>query len=76
MHVHDIGIFTRRSMKPRFDTLSEFPDVTLTICSREYDKDNTKLTIFFEDIYEATNFKNEIAQSWETFLKKGEKSND
>jgi len=75
MHVHDIGIFTRRSMRLKFDTLSEFPDVTLTMRSKEYGEDDTRLTVFFEDIHEATNFKNEVVQAWEKFLKKKENSN-
>jgi len=74
MHVHDISIFTCKSMEPKFDSLKGFSGIVLNIHSKEYEED-TRLSIFFEDMQDATNFKNEIAQSWETFLREKENSN-
>ena len=69
MRIHDIGIFTDKSFVPSFGKLGISEDIVLRIHSGSL---NTppKLIIFFSNLQEATNFKNAIIQSWETFLRK------
>ena len=75
MRIYDISIFAGKSFTPQFDTLSNFEDVLLRIYSGN-SSSAPKLTIFFANQQEATNFKNAVIQSWETFLRDTkEKSN-
>ena len=68
MKVHDISIFTNKRFVPSFDKLGVSEDILLRIHSGNRNIP-PKLTIFFANQQEATNFKNAIIQSWETFLR-------
>ncbi len=68
MRIHGISIFADKSFTPQFDTLSNLEDVLLRIYSGDSGS-APKLTIFFADQQEATNFKNAVIQSWEAFLR-------
>ena len=72
MRIHDVCIFTNKSFAPSFDRLGTSEDILLRIHSSESGTP-PKLTIFFANIQEATNFKNAVIRSWETFLRKDAK---
>ena len=73
MRIHGISIFADKSFTPQFDTLSNLEDVLLRIYSGDSGS-APKLTIFFANQQEATNFKNAVIQSWEAFLREKNKS--
>ena len=64
MEVHGISIFSHKKAIPEFDNIL---DPLLRIHSGNLR--TPEITIFFADIQEATNFKNAVIQSWETFLR-------
>lgn len=68
MEVHSISIFSHKKAIPEFDNVF---DPLLRIHSGS--PRTPEITIFFADFQEATNFKNAIIQSWETFLRKEKK---
>ena len=73
MKIHEISIFADKSFAPQFGTLSNLEDVLLRIYSGDSGS-APKLTIFFANQQEATNFKNAVIQSWEAFLREKNKS--
>lgn len=72
MRVHGITIFADNSFTPNFDSLSGLEDIVLRLHSGSSVSTTPGLTIFFADLQKATNFKNAIIQSWETFLRENE----
>lgn len=64
MDIHSISIFSCKEAIPEFDNIFE---PLLHIHSGN--PRTPEITIFFANPQEATNFKNAIIQSWETFLR-------
>lgn len=71
MRVHSISVFADKSLTAHFsDLFGNKSTVVLRLqpsCSTTSSPD---ITIFFDNPQEAVNFKNDVIQSWETFLKK------
>ena len=74
MRVHSVTIFADKSLTPQFDTLSGLEDIVLRLHTGNSVSTPPGLTIFFNNLQEATNFKNAVIQSWETFLREKEQS--
>lgn len=67
MEIHSIVIFARKSATPEFEDSSS---LLFRIHSGSASHTPPVITIFFEDEQEATKFKNDVIQSWESFLRK------
>lgn len=73
MRFHSASFFVDKThpITPKFDKLyTDADDVFLTLHSGTNSRKSPDIAIFFANHQEATNFKNAIHQSWETFLRK------
>ncbi len=77
MRFHSMSIFIDKDdpITPKFcNTFSNPKDIHLSLHSGTNSCQSPEITIFFSSQQEAINFKNAVIQSWETFLRKEEKS--
>jgi len=77
MKFHNMSMFVDKNnpITPEFRSIFSNPrDVHLSLHSGINSCQVPEITIFFSNQQEATNFKNGIIQSWETLLRKEEKS--
>ena len=72
MRFHNVSIFIDKdnSITPEFRSIFSNPrDVHLVLHSGTNSRQTPEIAIFFNNQQEATNFKNAVIQSWETFLR-------
>ena len=72
MRFHSMSIFVDKNnpITPKFCSIFSNPrNIHLSLHSGTNSCQTPEITIFFDNQQEATNFKNAVVQSWETFLR-------
>lgn len=70
MLVHNITIFAKKSITPKFNFLStDEKDIILRLHSGDSAGTPPSMIIFFTNSQEAIKFKNAVHQAWETHLR-------